>query len=556
MDLSFAFHTDAGTNPDDSIIGTLSIYTLLCENSDLLPNKEPRLQGRLLADFVQTQIVDDIRADYNPQWSRRGLWDRSYSESRTTRVPGMLLELLSHQNFGDMKYGLDPSFRFTVSRAIYKGMLKFLSSRYGHEYAVQPLPVNSFSTVFRTAPAEGNAAEVRLSWKATVDSLETTASPTGFILQTRIDDGAFDNGEVIEAKSVGDRYIYDLTIRPGKIYSFKVTAFNEGGRSFPSEVLSIGVPLKSKGKPVMVVNNFTRVSPPAWFDTPEYAGFDNNLDAGVAYGREINFIGKQCLFRREVPWMDDDSPGFGASYTQEAGKTVPGNTFDFTAIHGRAILAAGHPYHSVSSAAFIDDPAPSKGDYAVDVICGKQVTTPVGSGLLRRKYQVFPDRLQAAVRTFTSAGGSILVSGANIGTDIWDKVFPIKADSLYTVRSKEFAETVLGYRWMTNYATNNGIVRPMKNEIFNLAGKMGNTEFWKEPNDVIYNVETPDGIVPSSDKARTFLRYTDTNISAATCFEGEGYRSACFGFPLEVLKRQEDVDALIGTVLAYFEEKK
>ena len=78
----------------------------------------------------------DIQKDFEPEWQRRPLWDRSYSESRTPPVPAMLLELLSHQNLADMKYGLDPGFRFTVSRAIYKGMLKYLSNRYGVPYAV------------------------------------------------------------------------------------------------------------------------------------------------------------------------------------------------------------------------------------------------------------------------------------------------------------------------------------------------------------------------------------------------------------------------------------
>ena len=108
IDLSFAFHTDAGTTPDDSIIGTLSIYTLMCDGSDKFANGEDRLQQRMYADFVQTEIVNDIRRKFNPEWSRRGLWDRSYSESRTATVPAMLLELLSHQNFADMKFGLDP----------------------------------------------------------------------------------------------------------------------------------------------------------------------------------------------------------------------------------------------------------------------------------------------------------------------------------------------------------------------------------------------------------------------------------------------------------------
>ena len=73
----------------------------------------------------------------------------------------MLLELLSHQNFADMKFGLDPTFRFTVSRAIYKGMLKYLSARYGCAYAVQPLPVNSFATAFTDTPETCSNATVR-----------------------------------------------------------------------------------------------------------------------------------------------------------------------------------------------------------------------------------------------------------------------------------------------------------------------------------------------------------------------------------------------------------
>ena len=47
----------------------------------------------------------------------------------------------------DMRYGLDPAFRFTASRAVYKGILKFLANRYGCAYAVQPLPVSASRSV-------------------------------------------------------------------------------------------------------------------------------------------------------------------------------------------------------------------------------------------------------------------------------------------------------------------------------------------------------------------------------------------------------------------------
>ncbi len=82
---------------------------------------------------------------FDPEWTRRGFWDKPYSEARRPNVPGMLLELLSHQNLADMKYNLDPRFRFAVSRSVYKGILKYLSYVENREYAVQPLPVNGFA---------------------------------------------------------------------------------------------------------------------------------------------------------------------------------------------------------------------------------------------------------------------------------------------------------------------------------------------------------------------------------------------------------------------------
>ena len=104
IDLSLAFHTDAGVTPNDSIIGTLAIYTLKNKGSDVLPNGESRLSSRLLADLVQTQVVEDIRATFEPDWTRREIWDRSYSESRTTGVPALLLELLSQTSLMKFRY--------------------------------------------------------------------------------------------------------------------------------------------------------------------------------------------------------------------------------------------------------------------------------------------------------------------------------------------------------------------------------------------------------------------------------------------------------------------
>ncbi|MGN0201424.1 MAG: xanthan lyase [Candidatus Cryptobacteroides sp.] len=551
VDLSLAFHTDAGVTPDDSIIGTLAIYTLKCDESEALPNGEGRLQARTYADFVQTQTVGDIRSTFNPQWSRRGLWDRSYSESRTTTVPGLLVELLSHQNFSDMKFGLDPSFRFVVCRAIYKGMLKYLSSRYGCPYAVQPLPVRSFSTAFEQKPSREGKNEITLSWKAAIDSLEPTAVPEGYILYTRVDDGAFDSGKVLKKTSRnGETISAKVSVTPGHIYSYRIEAFNDGGKSFPSPTLSVGIPKGFKGSTALVVDNFTRVSAPAWLDSPQIAGFDSNLDGGVPYIREIGFIGEQYQFKREMPWMSNENPGFGGSYIDKAGTVYAGNSLDNTVAHGKALMEAGFAFHSVTSEAF--DLSSAKGDSMVDIVCGKQISTVVGISEGRVSHTVFPASMQKTIREYTSAGGNVLVSGAYIGTDIWSGIYPVEKDSIALEEGKKFAQDVLGYKWMTNYASRCGEVWPMTNKGFDLASRIGKIKFHQEKNASIYNVETPDGIVPSCGNSHSVLRYTDTNISAAVFYNAKKYRTACFGFPLETLTKQEDINSVIRAVSDFF----
>ncbi len=210
FDLSLAVHSDAGTFPNDSIVGTLSIYTLKEEGKRLLGDGDDRMMSRDLCNYVQSQVVNDIRAKYEPEWARRGTWDRSYSETRTSKVPAMIIELLSHQNFADMKYGLDPAFRFDVSRAIYKGVLKFLSDRYGCSYEVQPLPPRNFA-------ASLTDSKVVLSWTAARDTIEPTAVSRGYVLYTKIDDGAFDQGRTIDAKEENGRFSTELSIVPGHI---------------------------------------------------------------------------------------------------------------------------------------------------------------------------------------------------------------------------------------------------------------------------------------------------------------------------------------------------
>ena len=334
FDLSLAFHTDAGRMQADSTVGTLAIYSLWCERSRKFPGGGDRLASRTYADFVQTQICRDIRAAFCPDWQRRGLWDRSYSESRTSGVPAMLLELLSHQNFADMKYALDPSFRFAVSRSVYKGILKFLSAYYGFDYAVQPLPVRSFSVALEDG-------EALLKWSERPDSLEPTASPDTYIIYTRVGDGVFDAGREVRDTSLR------IPIEPGVVYSFKVVAKNEGGVSFPSNVLCCGIPLEVKGREVVLLDGALDVSGPAvCSDASGCAGFDYAAFPGVPYKSSTIWIGEQYEFNVEAQYVSNSEPGFGASFDDLAGRIQPGNSFDNVYERAVRLLERGIPVSS------------------------------------------------------------------------------------------------------------------------------------------------------------------------------------------------------------------
>lgn len=103
-----------------------------------------------------------------------------------------------------------------------------------------------------------------------------------------------------------------------------------------------------------MINGFDRISAPADFTAPApadtlLAGFLDEQDHGVPYIHDISYIGKMKEYRRSIPWMDDDASGFGDSYGNYETQVIAGNTFDYPAIHGAAILKAGYSFVSVSN---------------------------------------------------------------------------------------------------------------------------------------------------------------------------------------------------------------
>lgn len=562
VDLALAFHSDAGLSMTDSIVGTLGIYTETSERSVKYKNGADRIIARELVDIVQSQVVHDIKATYEPKWSRREIYSRNYYESRVPEIPTMLLELLSHQNFADMRLGLDPSFRFIASRAVYKGILKYLSYINNEDYVVQPLPVKDFAI-----SVNGNAAN--LEWQPRMDRLEDSSDPTGYIVYTRITDPAavtyngsepadgkdgFDNGTYVRGNG------YSVLMSPGKIYSFKVTAVNEGGESFESEILSAGINRSNPSDVIMVLNNFTRVAAPASFATADSsrAGFLDRVDAGVAYHREISYVGPMTEFDRSQPWVDDDNPGFGASSYEYEGAVFAGNSFDYPLIHGAAIMKAGYSFTSAAASAVGRLDLSSYP--AVDIICGKQIRTVAGvvrdssAAALQQslRYVVFTPELMSALRKYTAAGGNILISGANIASDSHHFIYDIKTDAEYRRNVLEseiaFAKEVLKYSYMNYDATASGLVKTVDNKLGIRRDSFYNIN--NRPGKDVYCVEMADGLMPEKN-ASTICRYGDSNISAGVAYKGKDYRCVSLGFPIEALTSTRQCDHIISTMLNF-----
>lgn len=494
LHMSLAFHTDAGVRED--VVGTLIIYKDHDdEKNKIFPTGKSRIVARDLADYMQTQIVEDMRALYAPNWTRRQLNNSSYAEARHPKVPAVLLELLSHQNPTDMQYGLDPRVRFTISRAMYKSILRFMHEQYGTAYKVQPLPVQDIQM-------NRSGECINLSWSATIDILEPTATPNYYIVYTRTNDGDWDNGIRVTTPS------YTFTPEKGVRYDICVAAGNEGGLSFKSETLSAYIAPNERGN-ILIVNGFTRISGPEWWNDSVYGGIRPYSHA-VPYGKEVNYIGEVYDFDSRNEWVNDDHCGWGMCHCDHMDHPTVGNTMDYPAMHGKVLAKMGYSYISTSVAAL-----DSIGDYdMVDLILGKQKTYILGGDTA---FHCMPMALQKELSHYLQHGGRLLLSGAHIASDMTSK------------DDAAFTKNILHYSFRCQQAAKKGKVRIER------GLSQGYYTFRTEPNEVQIHTENADGLQPEQGGI-IIARYPETNVPAAIGFDASelgGAKTLCWSFMLE-----------------------
>ena len=232
--------------------------------------------------------------------------------------------------------------------------------------------------------------------------------------------------------------------------------------------------------------------------------------------------------------------GFGASNTNYETSVLAGNTFNYPQRHGTSIVKAGYSFISASSEAVMSGQVDMNAYPIVDLILGKQKQTQTGRGAYPPRYKTFPDSLQTKISAYCRQGGNIFVSGAYVGTDMWDTPFVQESD-------KQFTQEVLKYSLRTGHAAVTGKVKSVRSP---LSAFKGNYQFYNQLNTDFYAVESPDAIEPAGEGSYTVFRYSENNMSAGTAFSGD-YKVCVLGFPFEAIEEEAERDALMLGILEF-----
>ncbi len=254
------------------------------------------------------------------------------------------------------------------------------------------------------------------------------------------------------------------------------------------------------------------------YSTETEAGFPD-CDGGVPDRCDISYIGRQRNFNRAYYADEHQETALGGCDTDCESEIVAGNTFDYPALHGRSVVRSGYSFCSTSLGALLDGSCDPERYAVMDLILGKQRSTLMGRGVQSYEFEAFPVRLQQVLRDYTAAGGSLLVSGSHVASDLWESENSCDAD-------RRFAREVLHYEYAAGQAARTGKVRSVS------AG-------------------APDALNAVGTGAFPAVRYAENDRTAGIAFDGEGYRTVVLGFPFETIPSEAERDRMMNRMLRF-----
>jgi N-acetylmuramoyl-L-alanine amidase len=347
----------------------------------------PRTEGSIeLQQFVHQELIQDIRTGWDATWVNRGAKQMNLGELRMlydsdpddgdpdAGLPGVLVEIAFHDHPEDAAALKNPRFNQLAARATYQGIVKYFEDRDGRNLTLAPEP----PTHLRVENI--GSGTVRVSWEPSLtDAIDLGGdAATAYRIHTSPDGFAWGAPVTV----IGNHY--DITrLDEGATVYVRVTAINDGGESFPTEVLGARV-----GEPGLLIVN----------------GFDKLNQFGLVY---------------------EDDPEMGVN---ERMWTAQMNSFAYAVIHGDSVpVSYAYGWDSASNEAIVSDLVDLTRYASVDWILGEESIDDDGT---------LSDAERVRIKTYLDQGGGLLISGSEMAWDL--EAMGRDPDFLHTVLRTDY----------------------------------------------------------------------------------------------------------------------
>lgn len=286
-DVYLSFHSNAAGQANSTAAGT-SVYRYNCGTIPDHSSPPPASQcddpvgSDRLQRLVQGEIVDALRAEWDPNWRDRGGRVANFGELRgLNAMPGVLVEIAFHDNvvlasgsnlrMTDNQSLHDPRFRRIVAKALFRALSAFLT---GTE-SEPPARVEAL------AAKRLGADRVEVRW-------QPVSGATRYRVELAQGQRTFGRAELTpDARLVVEGLLPDVPT------FVRVSALNAAGQGLPSKVVAV----RPSARPaqLLVVDAFDRED--AWVQEP-----DNQRNTALVHGLALADAGHALDGATEAAW--------------------------------------------------------------------------------------------------------------------------------------------------------------------------------------------------------------------------------------------------------------
>ncbi len=503
-----SFHSNASGATPATARGVIGLYNDPTLSTNVAANSATPNQ-RQFAKLLAKEVNDDLVALTNSlelAWYNRGAnltyarSDYAFGEINNNALAGemdaTIVEVAFHDNADDAKLLRDPKARNWVARACYQGLL-----RYFNQFDAAPLVFLPEPPVNVRALATNHG--IRVAWSAPVAQAGSGAA-TGFVVYRSTDGYGF--GEPVGVAGAAATSLLLTNLATDATFYFRVAATNPGGESLPSETVGCRRAANPALRRALVVNAFDR------------------------FDRTLNLRQTPAARNYKPPGHDQNSGSMERVLPER------NNAFSYIVPHGQAIGAYGQPFDACQNEAVAGGQVNLLAYAFVVWCCGNESTTD----------ETFSAAEQARVSAFMAAGGSLFVSGSEIGWDLDRESGPTSAD-------RSFMRTTLhaALNGDPNDDAGNYSVAPAAGSLFT-----GNANgAFDDGSRGIYCVAYPDVLTPQGAGATVAAVYPRLGRGAAAVeYDGSagGGRMVFLGFPFETIISASLRLEIIADALRFF----